>query len=186
MQSLVSHWGYLALFLITALSAFGVPIGSELAMVYGGALASGQVLGGREHFELGLVILIAVLGEIAESLAGYGLGRFGGRPLVDNVGRYLLLTHRGLDCVEAYLARSGESFVLVGRLVPLLDPSSPSSLGSQKWPFGDSWCFPSSAPQSSPLRSRVSSTPWAELGVPRSRTFLPWATWPWRLLSSRS
>ncbi len=120
MQSLVSHWGYLALFLITALSAFGVPIGSELAMVYGGALASGQVLSGREHFELGLVILIALLGELVGSLAGYGLGRFGGRPLVDKVGRYLLLTHRDLKRVEAYLARSGESFVLVGRLVPLL------------------------------------------------------------------
>jgi hypothetical protein len=32
MQNLVVHWGYVALFLLAALSAFGIPIGSELAM----------------------------------------------------------------------------------------------------------------------------------------------------------
>jgi len=81
LQSFVVHWGYLALFLITALSAFGIPVGSELAMAYGGALASGQVLtSSRDHLSLGLVILVAVAGEVVGSIFGYGLGRFGGRP----------------------------------------------------------------------------------------------------------
>ena len=121
MQSFLVHWGYLALFLITALSAFGIPVGSELAMAYGGALASGQVLTGpRDHLSLGLVVVVAVVGELVGSFFGYGLGRFGGRPLVDKVGRYLLLTHRDLDRAEAFLERRGEPFVLVGRLIPLL------------------------------------------------------------------
>ena len=121
MESLVAHWGYLALFLITALSAFCIPVGSELAMAFGGALANGQVLSGsRDHFSLGLVIVIAVLGEIVGGLLGYALGRFGGRPLLDRFGRYLLLTHRDLDRVEAYLVRRGDPFVLIGRLIPLL------------------------------------------------------------------
>jgi len=120
-QSFLVHWGYLALFLITALSAFGIPVGSELAMAYGGALASGQVLTGpRDHLSLGLVIGVAAIGELVGSLFGYGLGRFGGRPFVNQVGRYLLLTRRDLDRVEAFLARKGETFVLIGRLIPLL------------------------------------------------------------------
>lgn len=121
MQTFVVHWGYLALFLITALSAFGIPVGSELAMAYGGALASGQVLSGpKDHLTLGLVIVVAVAGELVGSLFGYALGRFGGRPLVDKVGRYFLISHRDLDRVEAFLDRRGQSFVLIGRLVPLL------------------------------------------------------------------
>lgn len=120
-QHFLVHWGYIALFLVTAVSAFGIPIGSELVMAYGGALASGQILTGpKDHFSLGLVILIAVLGELVGSLFGYALGRFGGRPFIDKAGRYLLLTHRDLDRVEGFLARHGESFVFVGRLLPLL------------------------------------------------------------------
>jgi membrane protein DedA with SNARE-associated domain len=118
-ENLIVNWGYLALFLITALSAFGIPVGSELAMAYGGALASGQI-GPHHHFTLALVIIIALAGEMVGSLLGYGFGRFGGRPLVDKVGKYLLLTHRDLDRVEAFLARRGDPFVLVGRLIPLL------------------------------------------------------------------
>jgi membrane protein DedA with SNARE-associated domain len=120
-QSLVVHLGYLALFLLTAFSAFCIPVGSELAMAYGGALASGQVLRGpHDHFSLALVIVVAVVGEIVGSLCGYALGRFGGRPLVDRIGRYLLLSHRDLDRVEAFMARRGDPFVLIGRLIPLL------------------------------------------------------------------
>ncbi len=121
MESLVVHWGYLALFIFTALSAFGIPVGSELVMAYGGALASGQVLhSSHDHFSLGAVILVAVLGEVTGAIAGYCLGRFGGRPFVDRFGRYLLLTHRDLDRAEAYLDRRGDPFVLVGRLIPLI------------------------------------------------------------------
>ena len=121
MQNLVVHWGYVALFLVTALSAFGIPVGSELAMAYGGALASGQVLSSsHHHFSLAVVIIVALAGELVGSLFGYGLGRFGGRAVVDKIGRYLLVSHRDLDRVEAFLARRGEPFVLLGRLVPLL------------------------------------------------------------------
>jgi membrane protein DedA with SNARE-associated domain len=121
MESFVVHWGYLALFLLTTLSAFGIPVGSELAMAYGGALASGQVLSSSStHFSLAVVIIVAVLGELTGSLLGYAFGRFGGRALVDKVGRFVLLTHRDLDRVDGFFARHGEPFVLVGRLIPLL------------------------------------------------------------------
>ncbi len=53
-------------------------------------------------------------------MAGYLIGRFGGRPLVDKVGRYILLTHKDLDRAEAWFARRGEPFVLFGRFIPLL------------------------------------------------------------------
>ena len=98
----------------------GLPVGAEVALIYGGVLASGQVPGEGKPLQLALVIIVATLGEVLGSLAGYSIGRFGGRPLVDKVGKYVLLTHKDLDRAEAWFARRGEPVVLFGRFIPLL------------------------------------------------------------------
>src|SRR6202046_1902573 len=97
----------------------GLPVGAELALIYGGVLASGQIQG-IKPLELALVIIVALLGELLGSGAGYSIGRFGGRTLVDRVGKYVLLTHKDLDRAEAWFARRGEPVVLFGRFIPLL------------------------------------------------------------------
>lgn len=119
MEHFLATWGYLALFGATFLSSMGLPVGSEIAIGYSGALASGQLTGGH-HMSLALVIVIATLGEVVGSVAGYAIGRYGGRPLVDKVGKYVLLTHRDLDRADAWFARRGEPFVFFGRFIPLL------------------------------------------------------------------
>jgi membrane protein DedA with SNARE-associated domain len=120
MEHILSTWGYLALFGIVLLSAVGIPVGSEVATGYAGALASGQLTTSHHHLSLGAVIVVAIAGELVGSIIGYSIGRFGGRPLVDKVGKYVLLTHRDLDRAEAWFARRGEPFVLFGRFIPLL------------------------------------------------------------------
>jgi membrane protein DedA with SNARE-associated domain len=97
----------------------GLPVGAEIALIYGGVLASGQIHGFKP-LELALVIIVALLGELLGSAAGYAIGRFGGRTLVDRVGKYILLTHKDLDRAEAWFARRGEPVVLFGRFIPLL------------------------------------------------------------------
>jgi membrane protein DedA with SNARE-associated domain len=122
MEHFLATWGYLALFVATFISAMALPIGAEIAIGYAGALASGHLMTttGHDHLQLGLVIAVATAGEVVGSVAGYLIGRFGGRPLVDKVGRYILLTHKDLDRAEAWFARRGEPFVLFGRFIPLL------------------------------------------------------------------
>src|SRR5271165_4757885 len=99
MEHFLNTWGYLALFGATFISSMGLPVGSEIAIGYGGALASGQLAssGSEHHLSLVWVIVVAALGEVCGSLAGYAIGYFGGRPLVDRYGKYLLLTHKDLD-----------------------------------------------------------------------------------------
>lgn len=111
--------GYAAVFVLSFISSMGLPVGSELAIIGGGALASGQVQGGKP-LNLAIVIILATLGEVLGSAAGYGIGRYGGRPLVDRVGKYVLLTHKDLDRAEAWFARRGEPVVFFGRFIPLL------------------------------------------------------------------
>jgi membrane protein DedA with SNARE-associated domain len=98
----------------------GLPVGSELAIIGGGALATGKVTGQGEPLNLAVVIILATLGEVLGSAAGYAIGRYGGRPLVDRVGKYVLLTHKDLDRAEAWFARRGEPVVFFGRFIPLL------------------------------------------------------------------
>jgi membrane protein DedA with SNARE-associated domain len=120
MENFLAHWGYLAVFVLSFISSMGLPVGAEVALIYGGALASGQLTTGHHQLSLVAVIVVAVVAEVLGSLAGYLIGYYGGRPLVDKVGKYVLLTHKDLDRAEAWLDRRGDPFVLFGRFIPLL------------------------------------------------------------------
>jgi membrane protein DedA with SNARE-associated domain len=129
MTNFLYNYSYFAIFILSFISSMGLPVGSELAIIGGGALASGEVhklsssgqaLPEVFHLSLAAVILLALAGELLGSLAGYLIGYFGGRPLVDRFGKYVLLTHKDLDRAEAWFARHGEPLVLFGRFIPLL------------------------------------------------------------------
>ncbi|HEY1465772.1 MAG TPA: DedA family protein [Acidimicrobiales bacterium] len=122
MEHFLQSWGYLAIFGSTLISSMCIPVGSEVAIAYGGVLASGQVAAGtgHDHLSLFLVIVVATLGELVGSFLGYGIGYFGGRPLVDRVGKFVLLTHKDLDRAEVWFNDRGEWAVLFGRFIPLV------------------------------------------------------------------
>ena len=120
MEHFLETWGYLAVFVLSFISSMGLPVGAEVAIIYGGVLASGQIPNEPHHLNLVAVIVVAVAAEVLGSLAGYLIGYFGGRTLVDRLGRYVLLTHKDLDRAEAWFSRRGEPFVLFGRFIPLL------------------------------------------------------------------
>jgi membrane protein DedA with SNARE-associated domain len=113
-EHLLSSWGYVALFLLTFAEAACVPIPSEVTLGFAGYLAS------TGRLEIALVILLAVVGELLGSFVGWSIGRFGGRPLVDRFGRYVLLTHSDLDRTERWFRRRGETAVFLGRILPVV------------------------------------------------------------------
>jgi membrane protein DedA with SNARE-associated domain len=119
-EHFLETWGYLAIFVLSFISSMGLPVGAEVAIIYGGVLASGQIPNEPHHLNLVVVIIVAVAAEVLGSLAGYLIGYFGGRPLVDRVGKYVLLTHKDLDRAEGWFKRRGEPFVLFGRFIPLI------------------------------------------------------------------
>ena len=114
MQHFLSSWGYLALVVLTFAEAACVPIPSEVTLGYAGFLAS------TGRLQLAAVIVLASLGEFAGSFVGWSIGRFGGRPLVDKLGRYVLLTHADLDRAERWFRRRGEPAVFFGRILPVV------------------------------------------------------------------
>src|ERR1700683_1446471 len=89
MEHFLETWGYLAVFVLSFISSMGLPVGAEVAIIYGGVLASGQIAHDPHHLNVIGVIAVAAIAEVLGSLVGYLIGYFGGRPLVDRAGRYV-------------------------------------------------------------------------------------------------
>jgi membrane protein DedA with SNARE-associated domain len=120
MVHVLERWGYLAVFVTSFVSTMGIPAGAEVAIIYAGVLASGQIPHQAQHLDLVAVIATATGAEVLGSLAGYVIGAVGGRRLLDRFGPYVLITGKDLDRAELWFARHGATTVLFGRLVPFV------------------------------------------------------------------
>lgn len=117
----ISHHGYAAVFLLMLLESACIPIPSEAIMLFGGALAGGLTVAGvHVHLNVVLVALAGAAGNLVGAGIAYGVGRIGGRPLIERWGRYILLRSRDVDKAEAFFRRRGDLAVLVGRVLPVI------------------------------------------------------------------
>jgi len=114
MESFLTSAGYAALILFGFLEAACIPISSEITFGFAGVLAY------QGHLNLVLVIIIGSLAELAGSYASYWVGRAGGRPLVNRLGRYVLLTEADVDRAERFLEGRGAWAIPVGRMLPFI------------------------------------------------------------------
>jgi membrane protein DedA with SNARE-associated domain len=106
------------------------PAASEVVMVYGGAVAAGAFAGqGVTLFGARLghgfpsyiaVSIAGTLGYLVGALAGWAVGSYGGRPLLERRGRLLHLDAERLDRAELWFERWGDWAVLVGRVTPVV------------------------------------------------------------------
>jgi membrane protein DedA with SNARE-associated domain len=64
--------------------------------------------------------LLGGLGSTIGSLGVYYLGVWGGRPLLQRYGRYLLISADEIEAAERFFARWGTWAVFFGRMVPLV------------------------------------------------------------------
>ena len=114
MESFLTSAGYAALILFAFLEAACIPISSEITFGFAGVLAY------EGHLNLALVIIIGTLAELAGSYASYAIGRVGGKPLVQKLGRYVLVTESDVDRAERFLAGRGAWAIVVGRMLPFV------------------------------------------------------------------
>lgn len=112
--SLVSSFGYVAIFLLCVAQSCCIPTSSELTMGFAGALAA------TGHMSLPAAIGIGAGGELIGAYLAWMIGRTAGRAVVDRFGKYVLLTHHDLDRAEAWYDRHGRWGVFGGRLVPVI------------------------------------------------------------------
>jgi membrane protein DedA with SNARE-associated domain len=106
--------GYPGIVVLMAIESSMLPLPSELVMPPAGYLVA------KGEMSFAVVVACGVLGSLLGSLANYGLARWLGRAFFLRLGRYLLLTERGLDRSERYFAAHGEISVFMGRMLPVV------------------------------------------------------------------
>jgi membrane protein DedA with SNARE-associated domain len=128
--SQVAHHGVYAVFGLLALGAV-FPAGSELVALVGGAVAADvfsgasgvSVFGAHVGFGAGAYVAMAIaatIGYLVGGLVGWGVGRFGGRELLEHRGRWLHVTPERLDRADAWFRRWDRPGVLIGTMTPVL------------------------------------------------------------------
>jgi membrane protein DedA with SNARE-associated domain len=138
MTSHVTNWiadhGLVAVFVLMAVDAV-LPAGGELVMLFAGALSAGAIAG-HSGPSLAAVIATGTLGYLAGSLAGWAIGRAGGRPFIERRGRWLHIGPERFARAEGWFARFGSAFVFVGRLTPLVRSFVSIPAGVLEYPLG--------------------------------------------------
>lgn len=110
----ISAGGYLGIAGLMAIESACIPIPSEIIMPFSGYLVS------TGRFDLFLVATAGAVGCNIGSTLAYVVGRYGGRPLVEKWGAYILMSRRDLDITDRFFARFGGLAVLLGRLLPVV------------------------------------------------------------------
>jgi membrane protein DedA with SNARE-associated domain len=120
--SLVSTWGFIAIFITMVGESAGLPISSEIVVPLGGALASQAKLGlGGTILELVLVVLVASVANLTGSLIAFYLTRrFGERVVLSRAGRWMGLSKGHLRLAHRFFDRWGLWAVFLGRLLPIV------------------------------------------------------------------
>jgi membrane protein DedA with SNARE-associated domain len=110
----ISSLGYLGIVLLMAIESACIPLPSEIIMPFSGYLVS------TGRFDLWLVATAGAIGCNVGSTIAYAVGYFGGRPLVEKWGRFVLMSRRDLDTVDRFFARFGGATVFVCRVLPVV------------------------------------------------------------------
>src|SRR5689334_2386702 len=110
----ISTLGYGGIVLLMAIESACIPLPSEIIMPFAGYL----VYTGR--FSLLWAATAGALGCNLGSVVAYEIGCYGGRPLVERYGAYILLTRHDLDLADRFFHRFGAAAVFIGRLLPVI------------------------------------------------------------------
>ena len=115
--------GYLGVALWVALESVIIPIPSELVLPFAGFLVGeGTAIEPitSQPWNFWLTVLAGTLGATVGALVAYGIGAWGGRPLLERWGRYIGLTAADLDRADDFFVRHGEAASFFGRMIPVI------------------------------------------------------------------
>lgn len=144
-KSVIGTAGYGGIALLMAIESACVPLPSELIMPFAGYL----VFEGK--MSLFWAATAGAIGCNLGSLVAYEIGFYGGRPLVERFGSYILMGRRELDWADGFFQRWGQAAVFVGRLLPVIRTFIALPAGIARMPRGRfhlytflgswPWCF---------------------------------------------
>jgi membrane protein DedA with SNARE-associated domain len=119
-QNLITHYGYLAVFVLMLAESACIPVPSEVIMMFGGAMAAGAFTSTSAPPSLIGVVAAGVLGNVAGSYLAWAVGKYAGRAAIGRWGRRIGIREHEIDRAVAWFERHGPVAVLVGRVIPVI------------------------------------------------------------------
>ncbi len=110
----ISQMGLPGIVLLMAIESACIPLPSEVIMPFSGYLV---FLGKYSLWSVGLA---GAFGCVVGSIPAYYLGMYGGRPLIEKYGKYILMSRHDLDMADRWFDRHGEATVFFARLLPVI------------------------------------------------------------------
>jgi membrane protein DedA with SNARE-associated domain len=110
----IASVGYVGIFLLMTIESACTPLPSEIVMPFGGFAAQ------RGDLNFILVVLAGTFGCLAGSLISYGVGYYGGRPLLQKYGRIVMIKKHDIDLADRWFNKYGNKAVFVARLLPIV------------------------------------------------------------------
>ena len=128
----VSHWGYLAVFILVVLGNAGVPVPEESVLLVAGFLVwTGQL-------RLDIVLVVGVISAVVGDNIGYWLGRRFGRVWLERHAHWILGHPERLGAMQRFMGRRGATAVIIARFLPglrfMAGPLA-GALGFPAWRF---------------------------------------------------
>lgn len=126
----ISGAGYFGVGLLMAIESAAIPLPSEIIMPFAGFLVS------QGRFTLLGISLAGGVGSVVGSLVTYWIGLYGGRPLIERYGRYVLISEHDLDIADRFFHRFGGASVFIGRVLPVVRTFISIPAGIARVPIG--------------------------------------------------
>jgi len=110
--SLVAQHGYEAVFLFIFVESLGIPVPGE------GVMIAAALFAARTHrLDIVGVVATAALAAALGTAAGYLIGRFAGRPLLERYGRYVGMTAARQRLGQFLFRQYGMQLIFFGRFI---------------------------------------------------------------------
>ncbi|MGH9514120.1 MAG: DedA family protein [Terriglobales bacterium] len=113
-KTLIAATGYGGIVILMAIESACIPLPSELIMPFAGYLVFTGTM------KLFWVATAGAIGCNLGSLVAYEIGAYGGRPLVERYGKWVLMGKHDLDWADHFFARWGYLAVVIGRMLPVV------------------------------------------------------------------
>lgn len=156
LEALYERFGYIGVVIAMAIESAAIPLPSELILPFAGwSVSKGltEPLTSSQWTYWGAVIA-GVVGNTLGSVASYFVGYYGGRPLVERYGKYVLISAHDLAMADRWFAKYGEATVFFSRMLPIVRTFISVPAGVARMPL---WRFT--------LFSILGAIPWVMLLV---------------------
>lgn len=131
-MNVIETMGYWGVVLLMAIESACIPLPSEIIMPFAGALVA------KGTMNIWWAGLAGAFGCLVGSVVAYAVGYWGGRPVIEKYGKYILISESELAWADRWFEKWGLWAVFFSRLLPIIRTfiSLPAGIGKVKFiPF---------------------------------------------------